>query len=437
MRIAQVAPLYERVPPLYYGGTERVVSYLTEALVELGHEVTLFASGDSLTQAKLVSPCAKALRLDAGCVDRIAYHVLQLEQVFQQAQRFDIVHFHTDYFHYPFSRRRDLAHVTTLHGRLDLEDLVPLYREFDDVPVVSISKSQRSPLPSIDWAGTVYHGLPHDLYHPRPGPGDYLVFLGRISPEKRPDRAIEIAKRAGMRLKIAAKVDAVDRRYMEEQIRPLLDDPLVEFLGEIGDVDKGELLRNAYALLFPIDWAEPFGLVMIEAMACGTPTVAFRRGSVPEIIDNGVSGYVVDNIDEAVQALRAVRSFDRSACRKKFEERFSAARMARDYVDVYERVIEARCVRRDRVLRRKSSARSATERPGSNGHVNGAALARAGLGQPILAFRDDFHVAVSLDDLDGRGLGMAVNQQIDGAVANFEIADLDLVEKVGQQGTQK
>ena len=375
MRIAQVAPLYERVPPLYYGGTERVVSYLTEALVGLGHDVTLFASGDSLTRAKLVSPCAKALRLDAGCVDRSVYHVLQLEQIFQQDHRFDIVHFHTDYFHYPFSRRRNLAHVTTLHGRLDLADLALLYREFDDMPVVSISESQKTPLPSIGWVRTIYHGLPRDLYYLQQDRGDYLVFLGRISPEKRPDRAIEIAKRAGMRLKIAAKVDAVDRHYMKEQIRPLLCDPLVEFIGEIGDADKGELLRNAYALLFPIDWAEPFGLVMIEAMACGTPTVAFRQGSVPEIIDDGVSGYVVENIDEAVQALCAVRSFDRSACRKKFEERFSAERMARDYVDVYEHVIEGQRLTRALVPRQNRTARSAPERPGPNGHSNGTALA--------------------------------------------------------------
>jgi glycosyltransferase involved in cell wall biosynthesis len=388
MKIAQVAPLYERVPPLYYGGTERVVSYLTEALVELGHEVTLFASGDSLTRAKLVSPCAKALRLDAECVDRIAYHVLQLEQIFQQDRRFDIVHFHTDYFHYPFSRRRNLAHVTTLHGRLDLSDLAPLYREFDDVPVVSISDSQRAPLPSIGWVGTVYHGLPRGLYQPRSDRGDYLVFLGRISPEKRPDRAIEIAKRAGMRLKIAAKVDAVDRCYMKEQIRPLLDDPLVEFIGEIGDADKEELLRNAYALLFPIDWPEPFGLVMIEAMACGTPTVAFRRGSVPEIIDDGVSGYSVDTIDEAVQALRNVRGLDRSACRKKFEERFSAERMAQDYVDVYNSVIEARRrPRRDMALRQNGMARLAPARAGSDGHVHGNGTALAQLDKPDLSFR--------------------------------------------------
>ena len=292
MRIAEVAPLYERVPPVCYGGTERVVSYLTEALVEQGHEVTLFASGDSLTQAKLISPCAQSLRLNPDCIDNLAYNLLQLEQVFQRADHFDIVHFHIDYFHYPFSRRQKVPHLTTLHGRLDMADLVPLYREFDDMPVVSISNSQRAPLPWIRWCGTVYHGLPLDLYKPKKERGQYLLFLGRISPEKRPDRAIEIAKRAGMPLKIAAKVDEKDRKYMENEIRPLLDHPLVEFLGEVGDSGKEELLRNAYALLFPIDWAEPFGLVMIEAMACGTPTIAFRGGSVREIMTDGVTGYI-------------------------------------------------------------------------------------------------------------------------------------------------
>ncbi|HEY7220411.1 MAG TPA: glycosyltransferase family 4 protein [Candidatus Binatia bacterium] len=341
MRIAQVAPLYERVPPLYYGGTERIVSYLTEELINQGHEVTLFASGDSLTKAKLVSPCPRSLRLNPACVDYLAYNLLQLEQIFQQAHLFDIVHFHTDYFHYPFSRRQDLAHVTTLHGRLDVPDLLPLYSEFDDMPVVSISDSQRAPLAWVNWYGTVHHGLPLDLYKPRNEPGKYLVFLGRISPEKRPDRAIEIAKRAQMPLKIAAKVDAVDRRYMENEIGPLLDHPRVEFIGEINDVDKAELLRNAYALLFPIDWAEPFGLVMIEAMACGTPTVAFRRGSVPEVLDNGISGYIVDDVEQAIEALRALRHFDRERCRRVFEERFSAPRMAQDYVKIYQRVVES------------------------------------------------------------------------------------------------
>lgn len=340
MRIAQVAPLYERVPPRYYGGTERVVSYLTEALVEAGHQVTLFASGDSLTQAKLISACEQALRLDPDCVDELAYHLLQLEQVFQRAHYFDIIHFHIDYFHYPFSRRQKVPHVTTLHGRLDLPDLVPLYREFDDMPVISISNSQRAPLPWIQWCGTVYHGLPLDLYEPQKEPGQYLLFLGRISPEKRPDRAIEIAKRAGIPLKIAAKVDEKDRRYMKNEIRPLLDHPLVEFVGEVDDSGKAELLRNAYALLFPIDWAEPFGLVMIEAMACGTPTVAFRGGSVREIIENGVTGYVVDSIEDSVRALKDLESFDRLGCRRAFEERFSARRMAHDYVETYRRIIK-------------------------------------------------------------------------------------------------
>lgn len=341
MRIAQVAPLYERVPPLYYGGTERIVSYLTEELVNQGHDVTLFASGDSLTKAKLVSPCPRSLRLNPACVDYFAYNLLQLEQMFQQAHLFDIVHFHTDYFHYPFSRRQDLAHVTTLHGRLDVPDLLPLYSEFDDMPVVSISDSQRTPLAWINWYGTVHHGLPLDLYKPQSEPGKYLVFLGRISPEKRPDRAIEIAKRAQIPLKIAAKVDAVDRRYMKNEIAALLDHPLVEFIGEIDDANKGDLLRNAYALLFPIDWAEPFGLVMIEAMACGTPTVAFRRGSVPEVVDNGISGYVVDDVEQAIEALKALRHFDRARCRRVFEERFSARRMAEDYVKIYRRLVES------------------------------------------------------------------------------------------------
>jgi len=341
MRIAEVAPLYERVPPVCYGGTERVVSYLTEALVEQGHEVTLFASGDSLTQAKLISPCAQSLRLNPDCIDNLAYNLLQLEQVFQRADHFDIVHFHIDYFHYPFSRRQKVPHLTTLHGRLDIADLVPLYREFDDMPVVSISNSQRAPLPWIRWCGTVYHGLPLDLYKPKKERGQYLLFLGRISPEKRPDRAIEIAKRAGMPLKIAAKVDEKDRKYMENEIRPILDHPLVEFLGEVGDSGKEELLRNAYALLFPIDWAEPFGLVMIEAMACGTPTIAFRGGSVREIITDGVTGYIVGTVEQATQALKGLDAFDRTRCRSMFEERFSAHRMAENYLKIYERLIDA------------------------------------------------------------------------------------------------
>jgi glycosyltransferase involved in cell wall biosynthesis len=339
MRIAQIAPLYERVPPLSYGGTERIVSYLTEELINQGHEVTLFASGDSLTQAEIISPCDQSLRLNSACEDRLAYHFLQLEQVFRNARAFDILHFHIDYLHYPLSRTFDTSHVTTLHGRLDLPDLVPLYREFADVPVVSISNSQRIPLPWINWQGTVYHGIPLDLYECQQRHGDYLAFLGRISPEKRVDRAIEIAKRAKMKLKIAAKVDAADRCYMDTQIRPLLDHPLVEFIGEISDNEKSQFLANAYALLFPIDWVEPFGLVMIEAMACGTPVVAFRQGSVPEVIDHGVTGFIVENIEDSLAALEKIQNFDRSRCRRIFEKRFSAARMAADYVKIYERLL--------------------------------------------------------------------------------------------------
>ena len=342
MRIAQVAPLYERVPPLYYGGTERVVSYLTEELIKQGHDLTLFASGDSITKARLIAPCDRSLRLDSTCEDRLAYHVVQLEQIFQNIASFDIIHFHIDYLHFPFFKRSDVPHLTTLHGRLDLPDLVPLYRQFADLPVVSISDAQRSPLPWVDWQGTVYHGLPLDQYEYKINQGSYLAFVGRISPEKRVDRAIKIAKHAKMKLKIAAKVDAIDRRYMETEIRPLLDDPLVEFVGEIGEREKPEFLANAYALLFPIDWVEPFGLVMIEAMACGTPVIAFRRGSVSEVVDHGVTGFIVDDIEESLQALDKIPHFDRERCRIVFEQRFSAARMAGDYSKIYERLIEAK-----------------------------------------------------------------------------------------------
>ena len=345
MRIAQVAPLYESVPPISYGGTERIVSYLTEELIAQGHDVTLFASGDSVTKANLIPLCERSLRLDSTCTDRLAYHFVQLEEVSRNAALFDIIHFHIDYLHYPLSRKIDAPHVTTLHGRLDLPDLVPLYREFADVPVVSISDAQRIPLPWINWQGTVYHGIPLDLYNYKEKPGDYLVFLGRISPEKRVDRAIEIAKRAQLRLKIAAKVDTADGNYMENEIRPLLDHPLVEFIGEVGEEEKTKLLGGAYALLFPIDWVEPFGIVMIEAMACGTPVVAFRQGSVPEVIDHGVTGFIVDDIEESLVALEKIQDFDRSRCRKVFEKRFSAARMTADYVNIYERLVNKRHAR--------------------------------------------------------------------------------------------
>ncbi len=342
MRIAQVAPLYERVPPLYYGGTERIVSYLTEELIRQGHQLTLFASGESLTDGSLVASCDRSLRLNPDCLDYLAYHFLQLEQVFHLANSFDVIHFHIDYLHFPLSRRRGIPNVTTLHGRLDIADLVPLYREFTDMAVVSISNAQRNPLPWLNWQGTVHHGIPVDLYECKKDQGSYLAFLGRISPEKRVDRAIEIAKSANMKLKIAAKIDAVDREYMEREIRPLLDHPLIEFIGEIGEREKQEFLGNAYALLFPIDWSEPFGLVMIEAMACGTPVVAFLRGSVPEVIDEGVTGFIVQSIEEAVVALERIQHFDRERCREVFERRFSATRMANDYVKIYEKLLASR-----------------------------------------------------------------------------------------------
>ncbi|HSN87290.1 MAG TPA: glycosyltransferase family 4 protein [Thermoanaerobaculia bacterium] len=340
MKVAQVAPLYESVPPELYGGTERVVSYLTEELVRQGHDVTLFASGDSVTSARLISTCRRALRLDPDCVDQIAHHLVMLEEVYRRADDFDVIHFHVDYFHFPWSRRHTVRHLTTLHGRLDIPDLVPLYREYPEMPVVSISDSQREPLPWLNWLATVHHGLPPDLHSCGEEPGDYLVFLGRISPEKRPDLAIEIAGRAGLPLKIAAKVDKADREYFEQAIRPLLSQPHVELLGEVDERDKGELLGGARALLFPIDWPEPFGMVMIEAMACGTPVIAFRRGSVPEVMVDGRSGFVCGNVNEAVAAVGRLSEVSRQEVRRVFEERFTAERMARDYVAIYQRLLK-------------------------------------------------------------------------------------------------
>jgi len=338
MRIAQVAPLYESVPPKYYGGTERVVSYLTEELHRQGHEVTLFASGDSVSSARLVAASRRSLRLDKHCVDQMAHHILMLERVFQCAGEFDVVHFHVDYLHFPLSRRQRLAHVTTLHGRLDIPDLVPLYQEFREMPVVSISDAQREPLSWANWQATVYHGLPGDLFRFHPEPGTYFAFLGRISPEKRVDRAIEIAKRVGMPLKIAAKVDLVDEDYFESVVAPLLRDPLIEYVGEIGDGEKDEFLGNAYALLFPIDWPEPFGLVMIEAMACGTPIIAYRHGSVAEVMEEGHTGFIVTTLEGAIEAARRIPELSRKRCREVFEERFTSRRMAADYLRVYERL---------------------------------------------------------------------------------------------------
>jgi glycosyltransferase involved in cell wall biosynthesis len=339
MRIAQVAPLYESVPPKLYGGTERVVSYLTEELVKQGHDVTLFASGDSITTAKLRPICERALRLEGSkIIDSLAHHVRMVEVVGQQAPHFDIIHFHIDYLHFPVTRRGRYPAVTTLHGRLDIPDIAPLFREYREMNVVSISNSQRTALPWVNWLGTVYHGLPDNLYQPKLAPGRYLAFLGRICPEKRVDRAIEIAKRAGVPLKIAAKVDATDREYFNSKIRALLDHPLVEYIGEIGDGYKEEFLGNAAALLFPIDWPEPFGLVLIEAMACGTPVIAFRRASVPEIVEEGVTGLMVKNVDEAVRAVERIGSISRSKCREGFEQRFGVARMALDYARIYQRL---------------------------------------------------------------------------------------------------
>jgi len=342
MRIAQVAPLYESVPPKFYGGTERVVSYLTEELVRQGHEVTLFASGDSETQARLVAACPRGLRHDPHVREPLAHHYIQLDQVLAQADRFDIIHFHSGYLHFPVAHRSATAHLTTLHGRLDIPDLMPLYRRYRGMPLVSISDDQRRPLPWANWQATVYHGLPTELHYCGTGEGDYLAFLGRVSAEKRLDRAIEIAIRAGMKLKVAAKIDQADREYYHETIEPLLDHPLIEWLGEIGDGDKQEFLGNARALLFPIDWPEPFGLVLIEAMACGTPVIAFRRGSVPELIQDGPSGFIVDSIEEAVAASARISYLDRQECRRLFEQRFSAERMTRDYVALYEQIIEAK-----------------------------------------------------------------------------------------------
>jgi len=337
MRIAQVSSLIESVPPRHYGGTERVASYLTEELVRLGHEVTLFASGDSVTQAELVAPWPRALRRD-GITEHLAPHLLMLEKVLRRAADFDIVHFHTGYIHFPLCRRLATPHITTHHGRLDIPELHPFYREFKEVPVVSISNDQRTALPWANWQGTVYNGVPEDLYRLQAQPGSYLAFLGRVSPEKGVEHAIEIARRAGMELRIAAKVDAVDREYFDTRIRPLLNDPQVQFIGEIDDGEKQALLGDAYAVLFPIDWSEPFGLVMVEAMACGTPVIAYRRGAVPEVMQSGVTGFIVGGVDEAVAALERVGALERWQCRRVFEERFSAQRMAQDYLSVYKRL---------------------------------------------------------------------------------------------------
>ena len=340
MRIAQVAPLFESVPPRLYGGTERVVAYLTEELVRQGHQVTLFASEDSITSAELV-PCApRALRLDPDVRDPLPHHMIMLDKVRERADEFDILHFHIDYLHLPLFRSERGRTLTTLHGRQDLPDHMPFYRRFSDMPLVSISNAQRTPLPGANFVGTVYHGLPLGLHAPSlDRHGGYLAFLGRISPEKRPDRAIAIARAAGLPLKIAAKVDKADETYFRSVIAPTLDGGGVEFIGEINDNAKGEFLGQAAGLLFPIDWPEPFGLVMIEAMACGTPVLAFPSGSVPEIVEDGLTGRIVSSVDEAARAVPELLALNRRAIRTRFEERFSAARMAADYVRIYQKML--------------------------------------------------------------------------------------------------
>ena len=342
MRIAQIAPLHESVPPQLYGGTERVVSYLVEELVRMGHDVTLFASGDSRTKAELRPICPKALRLapqELPCA--LAWHVLQAELVAQEAHEFDIIHSHADFLPFPLFRRSRIPAISTMHGRLDIPDQLPLFREFKEMKLVSISDAQRAPMPWAHWVGTVHHGLPENLLAPGDGKGGYLAFLGRVSPEKGLAHAIRIAKLTGMKLRIAAKIDDVDQKYFDKNIRPLLKDPQLEFLGEIGEDGKGEFLGNAAATLFPIRWPEPFGLVMIESLACGTPVIAFPSGSVPEIIEDSATGFVVKNVKAAAEAVGRIPTISRSRCREVFETRFSARRMCEDYVRVYEQVAES------------------------------------------------------------------------------------------------
>jgi glycosyltransferase involved in cell wall biosynthesis len=353
MKVAQVPPLIESVPPKGYGGTERIVSFITEELVRRGHEVTLFATEDSDTSATLVPVAPTGLRMLGKNVETLAYHFIQVNMVCKEAQRFDVIHFHNDYLHFPLSRIYSYPHLTTLHGRQDNNGLSQLYSLYNDMPLVSISNDQRNPIPDANWMATIYHGLP-DLYKFDTGKGNYLAFLGRISAEKRPDRAIEIAMMSKMKLKIAAKVDSADAEYYSE-IKHLFNNPHVEFIGEIGEAQKQEFLGEAAALLFPIDWPEPFGLVAIESMACGTPVIAFHAGSMPEIIDEGITGYVVNSVDEAVEAVNKIQSINRKACRKKFEERFHISRMVDDYERVYSRIIESKAKERQKIYKMRPS----------------------------------------------------------------------------------
>ena len=341
LRIAQIAPLYERIPPKLYGGTERVVSYITEELVRRGHQVTLFASGDSLTAAKLVPGCPQSLRLEGKPELGVFLQLPMLSDVYEgAASRFDVIHSHIDYWSFPFARLTKVPTVATMHGRLDVEELHPIYARYRSIPLVSISDAQRKPLPLMNWVETVYHGVPRDLLQFNPGPGKYLAFLGRISPEKRPDIAIEVARRVGIPFKIAAKVDVVDRDYFDAVIKPLLSPPDVEYIGEISDSEKSEFLGNALAFMFTIDWPEPFGLAMIEALACGTPVIARSCGSVPEVIRPGATGFIANTVDEMVAAVARIDTLSRAECRREFENRFTVEIMAERYERIYCRLIE-------------------------------------------------------------------------------------------------
>jgi len=342
LRIAQIAPLYESLPPKLYGGTERIVHYLTEELVRQGHDVTLFASGDSITHARLIACVNEGLRLKQDCIDPLAYHIIQMQKLSAYVNEFDVLHFHTDYLHFPYSNTLKIPSVTTLHGRLDIPELQDIYNTFPYQNLISISENQRLPLPQGNFVKTVYHGLPGNLHHLGEGTGEYLAFLGRISPEKGVERAIKIALETNTKLKIAAKIDKADFAYYEEKVKFMLDHPLIEYVGEINDQQKTEFLAQANALLFPIDWPEPFGLVMIEAMACGTPVIAFNRGSVPEVMENNVTGFIVNSVEEAIHAVSGLKYLSRIEIRRAFERRFTATRMAEDYIDVYRILVNSK-----------------------------------------------------------------------------------------------
>ena len=340
MRIAQVAPLIESVPPRFYGGTERVVSYLTEELVKQGHDVTLFASGDSRTNAKLEAITHEALRLKKDQTDPLAHHIIMLNRINKLTHKFDVIHFHIDMLHFAQHQYMMTPSVTTMHGRLDLPHLPAVFNEFRDVPIISISNSQRAPLPNANWQATVYNGVPIENYAYVQNPGNYLAFVGRISPEKGIERAIQIAMHVGMKLYIAAKVDKVDEDYYQNRIKPQLNHPLIEYIGEVNEQEKNTFLGGAYATLFPIDWPEPFGLVMIESLACGTPVVAYNCGSVSEVMLNGETGFIVNSLDEAIDAVERIDTISRRCCRYVFEKRFSASQMAINYLKVYQSMVD-------------------------------------------------------------------------------------------------